>query len=346
MVLAFIGATLAATLLWGRLMPAVKRGPSPLPTTWALAVIVVAGSAFQAGKAALAADLLPPSAGSLIDSFPGAVALGVAFLTQTALNHGNRRGVITALAGLGLAAVFLTPFLIKTAILLIGTVILTMVMTFRGRLRVQLVAGLLVLPIVGAIVLGVARNYIRADTVLTNVSEILLSKLVERQAETVFCLDFALKDAFDSDMATNRDKPGYFLAGLVPRAVWQEKPSLSVGAEYSRRYCGVLQPPAGSNRQVHSASITLLGEPALRGGLVGLGLAGLTLTGVLGWVVWAWRRGQNYIPAMAMAVSPWLLDFDQHFAMYLATAVKALLAMMLVCLLLARTRKAVSVYDG
>lgn len=325
LVLGFIGAAFGLALAFARAMPPRRAAPAPVPAGWGLALVVVAGLCFRTGKAGLAAGLLPAGAGALIDALPGAVALGMAVVVQAALAEGGRK-VLAALLALGLGAGLLFPFLIKTAVLLCGTALLAMVAGLSGRLRLALIALLALMPVAGTIGLGLARDNIRSDRFFTRIGETLLSKLVERQAETVFCLNFVMEDALDPATASQRRQPAYFFAGLVPRALWPGKPSLSAGAEHSRRYCGVVQPPPGSGMPLHSAAITLLGEPLLHGGTAGLTLAGLVLAAISGAVMWAWRRGGGFVPAVAVAVSPWLLDFDQHFAMYLANAAKALLA--------------------
>jgi hypothetical protein len=43
------------------------------------------------------------------------------------------------------------------------------------------------------------------------------------------------------------------------------------------------------------------------------------------------------VPAIALGLTPWLIDFDQHFAMYLANVVKAGMVMALAAMVVGRT---------
>lgn len=110
--------------------------------------------------------------------------------------------------------------------------------------------------------------------------------------------------------------PGYFLAGLIPRALWPEKPSLSNGAQHAVEFCGQ------SILTVHSASITLLGEPIAQAGWRGLVTAEATLVVILGIVAWLAVGSGAVTTALCVSAVPWLVDFDQDLAFYIANAVK------------------------
>ncbi|MEO5372777.1 MAG: hypothetical protein H7840_00705 [Alphaproteobacteria bacterium] len=156
---------------------------------------------------------------------------------------------------------------------------------------------------------------------------LVVSKIMWRQAETGACL----QGVVDRHLATSnkpspppegeREKvigsaPVYFLTAVVPRALWPDKPSLSNGRLLGVAYCR--QPET----TIHDASVTLLGEPLIRGGPVGLAAAGGTLLLLLGAVtVGALRGGRTGLVGMG-ALLPWMVDFDQSFALYLANAVK------------------------
>lgn len=140
-------------------------------------------------------------------------------------------------------------------------------------------------------------------------------KLVNRQMWTGWCFSNVLAAHGDHSADGN---PFYFVAGLVPRAVWPAKPSLSTGGGYGVRYCGM----DGIQSPHHSASVTLLGEPLVEAGLGGLVVAVVVvMAGLVVFTAITLGAGRSGLAAM-MALSPWLVDFDQSFAMYVANGVK------------------------
>lgn len=150
---------------------------------------------------------------------------------------------------------------------------------------------------------------------------IFKSKGVWRQTETGYCFNNVLKahanDPFDVS------KQAFWIKGLVPRILWPGKPSLSLGQKYAVDYCSRRQKTLGKQ----SSSITLLGQPVIKGGIIGL----IIHAGLLLFVLAAIERF-NATPAalpaaMIAALLPWLIDFDQDFSMYIANAVKFALVM-------------------
>lgn len=309
-VLAFAGIGLLLALFLDRLIPLRRDQAAPSPTVaMGLTLICGAGAAFHLGKW-LIPSTASPWAISLLDVLPPLLMFGVALLAQ----HPSRRGMWT---GIGLAAgmALLYPYHIKLFVLLFVTLLLMSILRSRGWMRLAIIGALLISPVLGAKIVTLARG----------VTTGLPTKIVLRQAESVFCLGFVLRDA-EAVSDEWRAGPFYFAAGLVPRALWPEKPTLSHGGAF-RKFCGVDSPS-------HSSSVTLLGEPALRGGPWGMEAAGLVLAGFSALVIAAWKRGGRVTVALALGLTPWLVDFDQHFAMYVANAAKAFLAILPVALLL------------
>ena len=150
------------------------------------------------------------------------------------------------------------------------------------------------------------------------------SKAVYRQTETGFCLDNVLKEHTAEPFAASEQL--FWIRGLVPRILWQDKPSLSMGKEYAVKYCLRVERTLGD----HSSSITLLGQPLIHGGVIGLIVhSGLLLLGLA--AMERYNANPAALPAaMVAALLPWLMDFDQDFAMYIANAVKFALAMAVV----------------
>lgn len=153
-------------------------------------------------------------------------------------------------------------------------------------------------------------------------ARILQSKGVLRQTETGYCLDNVLKAHADDPFEIS--KQFFWVKGLVPRILWPEKPSLSFGKKYAGDYCSRSPIQTGQ----HSSSITLLGQPLIQGGLIGLIFhGGLLLLGLA--VVERFNANPTALStAMVTAMLPWLIDFDQDFALYVANAVKFGLVMM------------------
>ncbi len=142
------------------------------------------------------------------------------------------------------------------------------------------------------------------------------NKLVWRQTETGFCFRNVMRSHLDRPFAPSKQL--FWLKGLVPRLIWPGKPSLSLGGIYATRYCGIPADKVGD----HNASITLLGQPVIYGGWTGL----LVHVGLLLIALAAIERlnaDPRTLPAMmTAAMLPWLIDFDQDFALYVANAVK------------------------
>lgn len=149
---------------------------------------------------------------------------------------------------------------------------------------------------------------------------VLESKFVLRQTDTGNCFRNVIKAHWNEPLIASNQL--FWLKGLVPRILWPEKPSLSLGRDYSTRYCGFQE------MNVHSSSITLLGQPVIQGGWMGLILHGGLLLVALGGLTWFSRNPGSLSSTTIVALLPWLIDFDQDFAMYAANAVKFFLVML------------------
>lgn len=105
--------------------------------------------------------------------------------------------------------------------------------------------------------------------------------------------------------------------------MWPGKLNLSRGSEYAANYCGMAIKPDNP----HSESLTLLGEPVINGGALGIAVAQVFLAAaLLGATLIALRTGALGIVSLT-AMLPWLTQFEQHLALYVANAAKMLLFM-------------------
>lgn len=157
---------------------------------------------------------------------------------------------------------------------------------------------------------------------LPQIAEAVGNSLAERLGRRQYLTGYCFVRAVDIHSVSPQDgDPFYFLLALVPRAVWPDKPNLSPFQEYAVRYCpGYFAPD-------EAASISLLGEPVVRNGVVGLGVALAVLFAGLGTVTLLLSHGGWVGLATLTALMPWLIDFDQNFSLYWANALKMFLFM-------------------
>lgn len=197
------------------------------------------------------------------------------------------------------------------------------------RLRLLLISGLVVAPAILALGLHVLRdpNAIPRLFTMANIKQQITHKVIFRQTETVFCLNNAI-----SDVSVEKETL-YFGRAVVPRLLWPEKPTLSVGTVFALRYCGYKASDISPIRP-HSSSVTLLGEPYINGGAKGETAAVLVLCLGLGALTRLWNHGHPALAAAVLGLSQWTLDFDQHFAMALANFVKSALVVIPLALVL------------
>ena len=139
-------------------------------------------------------------------------------------------------------------------------------------------------------------------------------KLLYRQTDTIHCLNKVLN--VHSEDVFVLSEQFFWLKGLVPRIIWPEKPNLSEGQVYTQKYC------RHNNHLNHYSSITLLGQPFIKGGNTGLFLnLGFLIFGLTG-ITWLTRERFSLSALSVAALSPWLVDMDQNFILYIANATK------------------------
>ncbi|MEE2998019.1 MAG: hypothetical protein VX700_12830 [Pseudomonadota bacterium] len=160
-----------------------------------------------------------------------------------------------------------------------------------------------------ASVLNSERNFIQ------NITVVLASKLAWRQLETGYCFDNVVRAHRNENFENS--KQAFWLDILVPRVLWSDKPNFSLGSQYARDYCKL-----HDRHPHHSSSITLLGQPVINGGLLGLILHGTILAAALGALTAVSFVAPGLPRIVVFALLPWWIDFDQDFALYFGNIVK------------------------
>ena len=162
----------------------------------------------------------------------------------------------------------------------------------------------------------------QGDLDITMAMDIFTGKMFWRQVDTGACLS----NVIGANLIKKPANPDhmFWLRGLVPRMLWPEKESLSLGSKYAVAYC---QTPVETR---HSASITLLGQPIIKAGIAGMVIHTGILLAALGTLTWIAIRYPGLGAVSVMALLPWWIDFDQDFALYVANLVKFFLLMCLI----------------
>lgn len=232
-------------------------------------------------------------------------------------------GPVTLFAALG---AMIVSGLAATAVFIFLVAISLYFITTNSSPRTSLCTiggATLVIPLailVTAIPRGEVGNNHTGSALIEYAGEKLVSKLVHRQTTSGYCLDRIYKKHRSSE-GTN---PFFFSSAIVPRGFWANKPILSRGSEYAEKYCG--QP--GSIEREHSESITLLGEPLLNGGILGIVVAQLCIAVFFFIATNFLASGQPAQIIFTIALLPWLATFEQHFAEYFGNLVKVMIIML------------------
>lgn len=181
----------------------------------------------------------------------------------------------------------------------------------------------LIIPILILITMvarGELKNITKPAAIIQYSVAKLASKIILRQTTSGSCLN----GIYNNHISAESGDPFFFTIAFVPRITWPQKPILSRGSEYAEKYCG----QSGAIRTKHSESITLLGEPLLNGGILGVVMAQLIIATLL-MIGGAFIGSKNttYI-IFVIALLPWLTTFEQHFAEYLGNLVKVVIIML------------------
>ena len=279
------------------------------------------------------ADLLSTGIGrEFNDALTPLISFCLATLAYMAAKGGRRRLILSLVMGtvilIGMTMAGhgrITVFILSSAF----TLFLGVGTWTRKGLAVLLCAALGgVLISISA--LGLMRNHYQiqwhdfelADTLSSIKGQIIL-KLIARQSVSGICFDRAARDNHNSG------NPFFFTIAIVPRVLWPAKPNLSRGSEYAEKYCGMVIQWKRSLKdgplRPHSESLTLLGEPVINSGLIGIAVAQTFLVAVLlAATIVALKTAALGVISLT-AILPWLIAFEQHFALYIANAAKMFL---------------------
>lgn len=322
LILRFAVLGLAVVAMVGRRAGSAK--PAASPSFRALGVVamvgIVAAILYAVAVSASWAGAAPRWAVEARTVAPVLYLLALSQLTLWCISY-RRRAILLASLPVLAGSALLAHGAVKAVTL--GVAVLVLVVLFSPsippRWRIAAAIGAVSLAIVGQTALLMQRvpaNF-RADPAGT-IASWLPGKYVYRQAETTYCLAHVLRE---DQAGPDKTVTGLtaLVASLVPRVLWPEKPALSNGGAYAVRYCGRDANEVAAVQ--HSSSITLLGEPIILAGPAGAWLSIAALLAILALLsrhAVALGRGT---PAI-LAVSPWLIDFDQPAALYLANGVK------------------------
>lgn len=263
----------------------------------------------------------------ILHGAPPLIAVALATLFYCAADRG--RGFLVAAAASAVlgGVALLTTYGAKAAVYILLSGLALFVVGTRLSWRHILVALAIgpAILVTGLVIIG----FMRGSSVASDgspwgfVRHIVVQKLLVRQTVTAGCF----QNVLDRNLPAGRgESPLYFATGVVPRVLWPEKPNLSVGVEYGIAYCNV-KPEYMAPGGKHSASITLLGEPVERAGWFGLAVAQTALLAALLCATALAVRAGPVGPIGLAALLPWLIDFDQSFALYVANTTKMFLWM-------------------
>lgn len=287
-------------------------------------VLAVGAALVSAGHAAWMADptsppyrLLGAEGGRL--AMDAALPAVVAVLTLLAAGVAGRRALLPPFltASAALVAEQAAQNTAKMSILALGGSLL-LIMAMEGRRRwshgLAVAMGLAALTTVG-LGIAVAKRYSVTDPSLA-LHTVVETKIAARFTTTHMCFARLLEDRWGG---RPEHPPHYFAAALTPRLIWPDKPSLSANGEiWASRYCDTYNDAVRRN----SMSTTLLGEPVFLAGQSGFRLAAGVALALLA-AVSLMGAGGGVGAVVMVALIPWLADFDQSFAMYLANGVKS-----------------------
>ena len=292
------------------------------PPRWMTLGLGVGAGAIYAAARHLPTDLAHYLSAELIRQadFAALVVFCVAVALVALRAVGRAPGALLDFVILGAPAVaFLLSGGLKPAVFVFGASLLAVALARRSTLIVGMAVAASSIALISVMAVQNPGQVLHMSFFEFSVKK-FVSKVVLRQIETVDCLTGVIR-AHDGAYAESANV-FYFASGLVPRALWPEKPDLSQSGKAVIKYCDPSMAP-GSDAAGLSAAATLLWEPLAYGGPAAEVAAQVLTLLILAGLSRAWTGGNGYAAAGTLALAPWALDFDQHFALYIANLVKA-----------------------
>jgi hypothetical protein len=329
-VLQFALLCLSIVLTMARRFGPALQATKPVPDRLARALLAGGAILIAAALAIFAVNAtgaLPDrilEAGSfdeLMQGAPALLSLGVAaFFVTAAGRDGLWLTAAISMAALACAGVFSTAAAKAGIFITVSGVTAWLVHAQNPGRRIAWGIGL---GLIFVVVTLTAISMIRPSTgvVPANTDQMykhFVRKIFVRQAATGACLHRVLELRLPAGFGHS---PFYFLTAPVPGALWPDKPNLSRGQEYAIAYCWFSKSDY-EQEYPHSASITLLGEPVAEAGWVGLAIAQTIAIAAFVAVTLVLLRTGPPGTVASVAMLPWLIDFDQHFAMFFALSIK------------------------
>ena len=292
------------------------------PPRWITLGLGVGAGAIYAAARHLPTDLAHYLSAELIRQadFAALVVFCVAVALAALRAVARAPGALLDLVVLGAAAVaFLFSGGLKLVVFVFGASLLAVALARRSSLTLGITAAASSIALISVVAVQNPGQDLHMSFPEYS-ARIVVSKVILRQIETVDCLTGVIR-AHDGAY-TESANVFYFASGLVPRALWPEKPNLSQSGKAVIQYCDPSMAP-GSDAAGHSAAATLLWEPLARGGPAAQVVAQVLTLLILAGLSRAWIGGNGYAAAGTLALAPWAVDFDQHFSLYIANLVKA-----------------------
>lgn len=257
------------------------------------------------------------------DGIPPTLSFCIVVLVWLGIEDRAWRFISVSAAAVGCAALF-TFFNAKPSAFIAVSSLLLWLTYQPGSLRRLGSSAAIAFGIISISVVALAELRASAGSASPNpgIPDVIVAKLLARQAETAGCFSNAVERRL---LAPPQHSPLYFLGAVVPRILWPDKPNLSRGDRFATDYCDLPAPQVYNSGFVHSGSVTLLGEPVIAAGLVGLIVAQFSLLVFLGVISIFCLRSKAAGAITLTTLLPWLVDFDQSLALYFAGAVKAFL---------------------